>query len=175
VQALAIDPATPGTLYAVTGDGVFKSTDGASSWNAINTGPPHTFVRALAIDPTRSGTLYAGTDAGVFKSTDGAGSWNAINTGLPDTFVFAIAVAPTMPSMLYAGTSGSGVFEIEQVCVGDCHANGSVTIDELVTLVHIALGDGPTSACDIGDVNHDGRITVDEIVTAVNLALTGCL
>ena len=39
VRALAIDPATPTTLYAGTyGGGVFKSTNGGGSWSAFNTG-----------------------------------------------------------------------------------------------------------------------------------------
>ena len=37
--ALAIDPATPTTLYAGTWDGgVFKSTNGGGNWSAVNTG-----------------------------------------------------------------------------------------------------------------------------------------
>src|SRR2546429_83327 len=60
-QNLVIDPQTPTTLYAATfGEGVFKSTDGGGSWNAVNTGLPtyppgyyypHSNVEALAIDP----------------------------------------------------------------------------------------------------------------------------
>ena len=80
-----------------------------------------------------------------------------------------------MHNRLYAATYAGGVFEIEQVCVGDCHGTGQVTIAELVTLVGIALGNTSMSACAIGDVNHDGQITVNEIVMAVNLALDGCL
>ncbi len=39
VYALAIDPATPSTLYAGTvSDGVFKSTNGGAVWSAVNTG-----------------------------------------------------------------------------------------------------------------------------------------
>jgi photosystem II stability/assembly factor-like uncharacterized protein len=68
VQALAIDPLTPTTLYAGTQDGgVFKSTDGGEAWSGINTGLTATDVRALAIDPLTPTTLYAGTqDGGVF-------------------------------------------------------------------------------------------------------------
>jgi hypothetical protein len=50
VRALAIDPNTPSTLYAGTFvDGVFKSTDAGSTWNALNSGVRT--VYALAIDP----------------------------------------------------------------------------------------------------------------------------
>src|SRR3989442_10459591 len=39
INALAIDPQTPTTLYAGTsGHGVFKSTDAGGTWSAVNTG-----------------------------------------------------------------------------------------------------------------------------------------
>src|SRR2546428_12908969 len=39
INALAIDPQTPTTLYAGTsGHGVFKSADGGGNWSAVNTG-----------------------------------------------------------------------------------------------------------------------------------------
>jgi len=73
VHALALDSQTPTTLYAGTG-GVFKSTDGGTSWSPANTGLPNTSIFTLAIDPTTSTTLYAGMRSGVFKSVDGGGS-----------------------------------------------------------------------------------------------------
>ena len=62
VSALALDPTTPTTLYAGTSDGVFKTTDGGTSWSPVNTGLAvlSTTVRALALDPTTPTTLYAG-------------------------------------------------------------------------------------------------------------------
>jgi len=66
VQALAIDPQTPTTLYAGTYGGVFKSTDGGARWQA--TGLTDHLVPALAIDPQTPTTLYAGTyGGGVFR------------------------------------------------------------------------------------------------------------
>ena len=59
-------------------------------------------------------------------------------------------------------------------CVGDCDAQGSVTVDELVTLVNVALGNTDVSECEAGDADLDGGVTVDEIVRAVNAALVGC-
>ena len=81
INVLAIDPATPTTLYAGTASGVFKSTDGGGSWRAVNAGLTALHVRALALDPATPTTLYAGTyGGGVCKSTDGGGSWRAVNT-----------------------------------------------------------------------------------------------
>jgi hypothetical protein len=107
--ALAINPATPATLYAGTySSGVFKSTDSGGSW--ANTGLTNLNISALAIDPTTPTTLYAGTyPGGVFKSTDSGGSW--ANTGLTNLYVWALAINPTTPATLYAGTNYSGVFK----------------------------------------------------------------
>jgi hypothetical protein len=107
--ALAINPATPATLYAGTySNGVFKSTDSGGSW--ANTGLTRLNISALAIDPTTPTALYAGTyPGGVFKSTDSGGSW--ANTGLTNLYVWALAINPTTPATLYAGTDHSGVFK----------------------------------------------------------------
>jgi hypothetical protein len=59
-------------------------------------------------------------------------------------------------------------------CVGDCNGDGQVTVDEILTMVNIALGNTPIASCEAGDANHDGQITVDEILAAVNNALNGC-
>ena len=74
MNALAIDPSAPATLYAGTDSGVFKSTNAGGNWTAINTGLTNTCVLALVIDPSAPATLYAGTLGGVFKSTDGGGA-----------------------------------------------------------------------------------------------------
>jgi hypothetical protein len=60
------------------------------------------------------------------------------------------------------------------LCTGDCSGNGSVTIDELLKMVNIALGSLSVHECDVGDTSGDGRITIDEIVAAVRNALAGC-
>jgi len=59
-------------------------------------------------------------------------------------------------------------------CVGDCRGDHQVTVDEILTLVNIALGNAAVAGCRAGDANHDGQITIDEILTAVNNALNGC-
>jgi photosystem II stability/assembly factor-like uncharacterized protein len=121
VNALAVDPTTPTTLYAGThGVGVLKSTNGGRSWTATAAPVPGSpfwggeygrYVTVLAVVPTTPTTLYAGTHGGVFKSTDGGASWAAMNTGLPHgAYVTALALDPTTPTTLYAGAYG-GVFK----------------------------------------------------------------
>lgn len=59
-------------------------------------------------------------------------------------------------------------------CVGDCNNNRIVTVDELLTMVNIALGKGAIGDCAVGAGHNDGAITVDEIVAAVMNSLNGC-
>lgn len=59
-------------------------------------------------------------------------------------------------------------------CVGDCNLDATVSVDELVTAVNVALGTAAISDCTGSDVNDDGEVTVDELVLAVNAAITGC-
>ncbi len=83
-------------------------------------------------------------------------------------------------SVLIQRVMGTGDYQLTATvfgsltCVGDCVGDQHVTVDELVTMVNIALGNAEMSACENGDDNEDGQITVDEILTAVNVALNGC-
>jgi hypothetical protein len=75
IACVAIDPQDGQTIYAGTGSGVFKSTNGGTSWSQLNAGlPTNTNIQSLAIDHQDTQTIYAGTSGGgVFKSTDGGG------------------------------------------------------------------------------------------------------
>ena len=85
------------------------------------------------------------------------------------------------PYVLAGGFWGRGVAgasptptPIPSACIGDCGGGGHVTVDELLTMVSIALGNASVLDCPGGDANGDNHITVDEILRAVNTALNGC-
>jgi hypothetical protein len=59
-------------------------------------------------------------------------------------------------------------------CVGACGGGSNVTVSNVVTMVNIALGDTPISACPQGDPDNSGDIKITEIVTAVRNSLVGC-
>ena len=59
-------------------------------------------------------------------------------------------------------------------CVGDCGVDRQVTVNEIITMMNIALGNADVSGCQAGDLGGDGQITVDEIITGINNALGGC-
>ena len=64
--------------------------------------------------------------------------------------------------------------ETASSCVGDCTGDGAVTVDELLTMVNVALGLANATACPAGDANGDGAITIEEILAAINNALNNC-
>jgi hypothetical protein len=69
VYSLAINQGNPLVLYAGTnGSGVFKTTDGGTTWRAVDTG-----LGALSLAVNMSSlSVHAGTYAGsLFKSMDG--------------------------------------------------------------------------------------------------------
>jgi hypothetical protein len=49
-----------------------------------------------------------------------------------------------------------------------------VTVDEILSMVNVALGNAAVCTCETGDANGNGQVTIDEILTAVSNALNGC-
>ncbi|MBI1817013.1 MAG: hypothetical protein HYR72_18695 [Deltaproteobacteria bacterium] len=92
--------------------------------------------------------------------------------------------APVSFSQSHAPVFSNGVLAIASVpsgcagkpiaCVGDCDGLGTVTVDELVEGVTMALGEQPVATCVAFDANRDDAVTIDELVRGVHNALTGC-
>jgi hypothetical protein len=84
-------------LYSLTTGGLFKSTDGGSSWEASgNIGA----VNVIALEPRPASTVYAGTSHGIVTSADGGAIW--VSAGLSDTSVGNLAADPITRSTLLA-------------------------------------------------------------------------
>lgn len=88
VTTLAMDPGNSQILYAGTGEGsfnvdairgagIFKSTNGGSSWSqlASTTGSNFYYVNDLLVAPSNSQVIVAATNNGIFVSTNGGGSF----------------------------------------------------------------------------------------------------
>ncbi len=108
IQSLAIHPngdifaGAGGVISEISYEGVFRSSDGGSTWVHLNTGLPSTSVRALVADA--DGGVYAGTGSGVFHLRNGSETWEAVNSGLTNLSVHALTIAPD--GTLWAGTEG---------------------------------------------------------------------
>ncbi|MBJ6724765.1 putative Ig domain-containing protein [Geomesophilobacter sediminis] len=159
IRGIAIDAATPSTVYAVGGAGVYKSTDAGASWTGINTGLTGHNINVVVIDPTTPSTLYAGSGVGdgtVFKSTNGGASWAPAGTTLHYSSIHSISVNPTDSNSVYAGTD-EGVFKSEDAGQHWTHLTlqfsvSSVAIDPATptTLYAGSMGQGIYKSLDGG-------------------------
>src|SRR5262249_2210977 len=83
--AIAFDPTNPKIVYAGSGEGnfyynlgagVYRSTDGGTTWTVLATGP---FVGVgffdLVIDPSKPKVMYAATTGGFYASINGGTTW----------------------------------------------------------------------------------------------------
>lgn len=114
INALAVHPTDPNTVYATTTKGVYKTTDGADNWSSLSDLSDRD-IRSLAIDPSSPDILYAGEEkGGVWKSSDGGSSWTGPkNTGFSSAnpSIRRLAIDPTNTSVVYAGDWSSGVYQ----------------------------------------------------------------
>jgi photosystem II stability/assembly factor-like uncharacterized protein len=62
VRLLTIDPKTPSTLYAISFNTIFKSTDSGNSWNFISHSMIGFSPESLSVDPVTPSTLYSGAN-----------------------------------------------------------------------------------------------------------------
>jgi hypothetical protein len=104
--------------------GVWKTTDGGSTWTNTMSGlsnlsTSEDAVSDLIIDPNNSQTLYAGiwspynvsTSGGVYKTTNGGSSWTRLLGGLSSGNVVGrvqLAAAKTSQTTLYVSMAGTG-------------------------------------------------------------------
>jgi hypothetical protein len=63
---------------------------------------------------------------------------------------------------------------VGQPCLGDCDSSGTVTVDELIVGLNVALGVSELNDCTAFERVTDGTVTVDELVEGVRNALRGC-
>ena len=110
VIAMAID--STGTMFTSTQSGLFKSSDGGSSWQLANNGLTS---RVFALGFKASGNQYAATGSGVYCSQNSGESWSACSKGLPNDAVISVSCSE---NKLFAGTANSGIY-----CSTDSGAN----------------------------------------------------
>ncbi len=106
VRQLAIDPASPDTVYIGTnGGGVWKTVDGAQSWS--NVWPVGEAVSCLLVVPGASSTVYACiAGGGVQRSVDGGATWTDITLGLPSLDAQGIISDPATGSLYISSAAG---------------------------------------------------------------------
>ena len=86
--------------------GCYRSTDGGTTWTAINNGLAQVFLRAFYHDGT---TLFAGTNGpvGAYRTTNSGGLWTAAGATVGNGSVHALTAHG---ATLLAGTNGTGIY-----------------------------------------------------------------
>jgi photosystem II stability/assembly factor-like uncharacterized protein len=122
IGALAVAPSDPKTIYAGTGEsdiredlstgnGVYKSKDGGSTWRHIGLEDTRQISR-IAIDPQNPDIVYAGAlghayglnkERGVYKSVDGGAHWTRVLDLGPEIGISDLAICFSSPQLLFAG------------------------------------------------------------------------
>ncbi|MDE3054194.1 MAG: glycosyl hydrolase, partial [Gemmatimonadota bacterium] len=144
IGAMAIAPSDSKIIYVGTGDsaprntvltgeGMYKSTDGGKTWKYIGLGDTH-IISWILVDPHNPDVVYVAAlghlfasnpDRGVFKSTDGGKTWKKILYVNEGTGAINMAMDPSNPSVLYvsmwemwrkhwtfsSGGPGSGIYK----------------------------------------------------------------
>ncbi|MFZ3246250.1 MAG: hypothetical protein WA185_14355, partial [Candidatus Acidiferrales bacterium] len=144
IGAMAISPSNPQIIYVGTGDsaprntvltgeGMYKSTDGGKTWTFIGLGETH-IISWILVDPNNPDVVYAAAlghlfgpnpERGVFKTTDGGKTWQKILYVDDETGAISMAMDPSNPQVVYAamwqmsrshwtfssGGPGSGIYE----------------------------------------------------------------
>jgi len=110
VNKVHASPAGQGLLFAATQSGIFKSENGAVSWQEASVGlPVNAAVRLLVFDTENPDIIFAGMiGQGVYKSTDGGDSWFAANTGIESADIAALIV-DDQSGAVFAGSYGDGL------------------------------------------------------------------
>lgn len=81
-------------------------------------------------------------------------------------FVAAVLFTAALSASALADTAPAA-------CVGDCSGTSTVAVNDLITLVNIALGDGQPSTCASG-IPAGTNVDVSLIIQGVDNALLGC-
>ena len=111
LYSIASDPSRPGTLYALSTDGLSVSSDSGASWKVCARDTLSIKVVAPQAGQSGTTTLYSMGPGGLRQSTDGCQTWKDVSSsGLAPSSsdVRSIAAHPGNTATLFAGMDGLG-------------------------------------------------------------------
>jgi photosystem II stability/assembly factor-like uncharacterized protein len=126
IGAIALAPSDPKTIFAGTGEsdirsdlssgnGVYKSSDGGSTWTYVGLENTRQISR-IVVDPQDPKIVYVGAlghaygpneQRGIYKSVDGGAHWAKVLEKGPEIGISDLAICPGNPQLLFAGAWNS--------------------------------------------------------------------
>jgi len=134
--------------------------------------PTPSLTRTFSVTPSNSPTP-SNTPTPTFGHTFTATPTRTPTPSLTHTFTVTPTNTPTPIPTATPTNSPTPTATFAPVCVGDCDGTRTVVINNIITLVNIALGTAQPSACPHGIPAGD-EVNIALIIRAVNNALSEC-
>jgi len=117
-----------GPLWSSGGErGIYKTTDGGTTWRRVLNVSEHTGFNEVHLDPRNPNVLFAtahqrrrhvytyvsgGPESGLWKSEDGGETWSEVKNGIPsgDKGRLSLAISPVNPDLHYLMVEGHGTY-----------------------------------------------------------------
>jgi hypothetical protein len=112
---IAISDTNPDVAYAtfsgyVTGERVYRTLNGGSTWANISGTLPNMPVNTIVYQKSPHNAVYIGTDAGVYYRDDTLADWVPYKLGLPNVIVSDLQIHYGTKT-IRAATYGRGIWQ----------------------------------------------------------------
>jgi len=123
IGSVAIDPSNPETIWVGTGEpnggggsvtyggtGVFRSTNGGTTWTNMGLAATR-YIGRVVVDPLNPNTVFVAALGsqwspdpyrGVYRTTDAGANWQHVLASTDSTGAVDLAIHPTTPNIVYA-------------------------------------------------------------------------
>jgi len=102
VYSVAVHQTNSNYVYAGTLYGVYRSTNGGTSWTQTSTG---NYNYSISTTPVNANLLYAGGYGIIYRSTDAGATWLSSSTGLAGYYFYGLAASRTQATRVYAANN----------------------------------------------------------------------
>jgi hypothetical protein len=111
VHEIVVDPRDAAVIYVVSGNGLFASDNGGTTWRRIYTSTTAA-IGKVALDPANPDRVYFASFRMLLVSPDRGASWDTLNVLPENEGIRAIEISRFAPGTIYVGAQGPGNYGI---------------------------------------------------------------
>ena len=147
IGCLAMDPGNSNVMYAgtgegygnfdaISGEGIWKTTNGGGSWARLTSTSLFGSVNRIVVSPTDSNRIFAATTSGIRRSLDGGTTWTTVRTGN----ILQIVVNPNNANNYVATVSEAGVHRaVRSTNNGDTWSNATTGLTSVPGRIEVVF------------------------------------